>query len=237
VRPVSRRGLARRGRAQEGRALAVMGTVVLHGVVAGLLFARPSGGHLQAPVYAVQLVAAPAATPNARPAPDVVSRPAEQPAPKITTRPPPPKRTSVAKAPPPPAPDAKRREAAPRTSPDSLAPGVQPSTGNDVATVNLPGVTFPYPAYLKNIVSAVFRRWHRPTGDTPLESEVQFFIHRDGSVSDIQFIKRSGNFAFDLEAQGAIEAAGNTKAFGPLPEGYPADILPVSFFFNPASVH
>jgi periplasmic protein TonB len=236
VRPVSRRGLARRGRAQEGSALAVMGTVVLHGVVAGLLFARPSGGHLQAPVYAVQLVAAPAPTPDARPAPEVVSRPAEQPAPKITRQPPPPKRTSVAKAAPPPAPDATRREAAPRTSADSLAPGVQPSTGSDVATVSLPGVPFPYPAYLKNIVSAVFRRWHRPLGNAALEAEVMFFIHQDGSVSDLQFIKRSGNFAFDLEAQGAIEAAGNSKAFGSLPEGYSADILPVSFFFNPASV-
>ena len=63
-----------------------------------------------------------------------------------------------------------------------------------------------------------------------------FFIHRDGSVSGIQFIKRSGDFSFDLEAQGAIEAAGNAKAFGPLPDGYPADILPVSFFFSPESV-
>jgi outer membrane biosynthesis protein TonB len=236
VRSVSRRGLARRARAPEGRALAVTGTLVLHGMAAGLLFARPTGGHVRVPVYAVQLVAAPAPTLNARPAPDVVSRPAEQPTPRITRQPPPPRRTSVAKAAPPPAPDATRREAAPRTNADSLAPGVQPSTGTDVATVSLPGVTFPYPAYLKNIVSAVFRRWHRPLGNAPLEAEIMFFIHRDGGVSDIQFIKRSGNFAFDLEAQGAIEAAANTQAFGPLPEGYPADILPVSFFFNPASV-
>ncbi len=237
MRPVSRRGLARRGRPQEGRALAVTGTIVLHGLVAGLLFTSPSGAPFHAPVYAVHLVAAPAPTPNARPAPDVVSRPAEQPAARITKQPPPPKRTSVAKEAPPPVPDATRREAAPRTSADSLAPGVQPSTGSDVATVSLPGVTFPYPAYLKNIVSAVFRRWHRPPRNAPLQAEVMFFIHRDGSVSDIQFIKRSGDFAFDLEAQGAIEAAGNATAFGPLPDGYPADILPVSFFFNPSTVH
>jgi outer membrane biosynthesis protein TonB len=236
VRSVSRRGMGGRGKGQEGGTLAVMGTMALHGVVAGLLFARPGEGRVQAPVYAVQLVAAPAPTPDARPAPEAVSRPAETPAPKITKRPPPPKRTSVAKEAPPPAPDATRREAAPRTSPDSLAPGVQPSTGNDAATVSLPGVTFPYPAYLQNIVSSVFRRWHRPLDNAPLEAEVMFFIHRDGTVSDLQFLKRSGNFAFDLEAQGAIEAAGNGNAFGPLPEGYAADILPVSFFFNPASV-
>lgn len=236
MRPVSRRGLARRGRAQEGRALAMTGTIALHGIVAGLLFARPGGGHFQLPVYAVHLVAAPAPTPNARPAPDVVPRPAEPPAARLTKQPPPSKRSSVAKEAPPPPPDAKRREAAPRSRPDSLAPGVQPSTGTDVATVSLPGVTFPYPGYLKNIVSAVFRRWHRPNGNTPLRAEVMFFIHRDGSVSGIQFIRRSGDFSFDLEAQGAIEAAGNAKAFGPLPDGYPADILPVSFFFSPESV-
>ena len=61
-------------------------------------------------------------------------------------------------------------------------------------------------------------------------------MHRDGSISNFQFVKRSGNFGFDLEAQGAIEAAANAGAFGPLPEGYPSDVLPVSFFFDPSSV-
>jgi outer membrane biosynthesis protein TonB len=65
---------------------------------------------------------------------------------------------------------------------------------------------------------------------------VLFLVHRDGSVSGLQFVRRSGNFAFDLEAQGAIEAAANANAFGPLPEGYPADVLPVSFFFDPETM-
>jgi outer membrane biosynthesis protein TonB len=230
------RGTLARRRPAEGKVLAATGTIFIHGVAAGLLFARPSPSTRQVPVYSVQLVAAPAPAPNARRAPEVVSRPAERPAPKITKKPPPPKRTSVSKEAPPPAPDAAKREPAPRSSPDSLAPGVTPSTGTDVATVSLPGVTFPYPGYLKNIVSEVYRRWHRPPNNAPLEAEVMFLIHRDGSISDIQFIKRSGNFAFDLEAQGAIEGAGTAKAFGPLPEAYPADVLPVSFFFNPSSV-
>jgi outer membrane biosynthesis protein TonB len=63
-----------------------------------------------------------------------------------------------------------------------------------------------------------------------------FFIHRNGRISNLQFITRSGNFAFDLEAQGAVEAAGNAVAFGPLPEEYPADVLPVNFFFDPERV-
>ena len=71
---------------------------------------------------------------------------------------------------------------------------------------------------------------------TPLEAEVSFFVHRDGSVTDLQFIRRSGNFAFDLEAQGAVEAASRAGGFGALPAGYGPDMLPVSFFFSPRSL-
>ena len=56
---------------------------------------------------------------------------------------------------------------------------------------------------------------------------------RDGSVKDIKLIKPSGNWSFDLSAQGAVEAAGTAGAFGPLPDGWPADVLPVSFYFTP----
>ena len=60
-------------------------------------------------------------------------------------------------------------------------------------------------------------------------------IHEDGSVTDIEWIRRSGDPAFDLQAQGAIEAAGKSLAFGPLPDGYPQDRLRVSFFFDPST--
>ena len=66
----------------------------------------------------------------------------------------------------------------------------------------------------------------------PLDAEVSFFVHRDGSVTDLQFIKRSGNFAFDLEAQGAVEEAGRLKALGSLPDGWNADVLFVRFYFT-----
>ena len=231
--PNPRRRLVRQQRAPRGAGVALSGTVALHAAVAGLLFGRPEGGRPQQPFYAVQLVAAPAPTPEERPAPEVVERPAAQPAPAIARQPP--RRSSVAKEAPPPAPA--NREPAPRTTPKQApAPDVQPSTGTDVATVSLPGVAFPYPEYLRNIVSEVFRRWHRPLAETPLQAEVMFFIHRDGSISNLQFIKRSGSFAFDLEAEGAVEAAGNARAFGALPEGYDADVLPVSFFFNPGAI-
>jgi len=54
-------------------------------------------------------------------------------------------------------------------------------------------------------------------------------------VREIKTFRSSGNFAFDLDAQGAIEAAANAKAFGPLPDGYPSDVLPITFYFAPRS--
>jgi protein TonB len=101
-----------------------------------------------------------------------------------------------------------------------------------VATVETPGVEFAFPEYLARIVAEVHRRWQRPSGRA-FEAEIQFLVHRDGSVTNLHFTKRSGDFSFDLEAQGAVEAAGRSAAFGPLPPDYPADVLPVTFFFAP----
>ncbi len=81
----------------------------------------------------------------------------------------------------------------------------------------------------------MYRRWRPPPSNALLEAEVFFLVHRDGSVTGLQFIRRSGSFAFDLEAQGAIEAAARAGALGTLPTGYASDVLPVSFYFNPRS--
>ena len=105
--------------------------------------------------------------------------------------------------------------------------------GNDVATVRSDGIEFPFPGYLNNIVRQIAIKFKPRNPAARLKAEVRFLIHRDGSVSDIQFIKRSGNFSFDLEAQGAVEAAAGALAFGPLPEGFPDDALPVVFSFDP----
>jgi outer membrane biosynthesis protein TonB len=82
-------------------------------------------------------------------------------------------------------------------------------------------------------VTQVYQRWDRGSAKQRSFAEISFLILRDGSVRDIHFVTRSGSFAFDLDAQGAIEAAGNTRAFGPLPDGWDADVLPVSFYFKP----
>jgi outer membrane biosynthesis protein TonB len=85
---------------------------------------------------------------------------------------------------------------------------------------------------LQNIVTQVLRRWQRPAQTSPLEAELSFFVHRNGTVTGLQFIRRSGNFQFDLEAEGAIEEAGRFKAFGMLPDGWTSDVLFVRFYFS-----
>jgi protein TonB len=119
------------------------------------------------------------------------------------------------------------------TAPVTPAPGETPSTGSDVATIKTPGLAFPYPEYLRNIVTQIYQRWDRGAANQRNFAEISFLILRDGSVRDIRFVTRSGSFGFDLNAQGAIEAAGNTRAFGALPDGWDADVLPVSFYFKP----
>ena len=43
------------------------------------------------------------------------------------------------------------------------------------------------------------------------------------------------DYSFDLEAQGALEKA--MAQFGPLPQGFPDDVLPVVFSFDPRLIH
>jgi outer membrane biosynthesis protein TonB len=224
--------MKRRERAPTSAGLALAGTLVVHGVAGAFLIAAAPEGRAATPLtYKVRLVAAPAPDPNAPRAPEAIERPAEAPAPVAVKKTAP--RNTAAQLPPPKTADATQREAAPRTtSPVQLAPGEKPSTGNDVATVSTAGVDFPFPEYTDNITSQVRRRWQRPEQSVPLEAELSFIVHRDGSVSGLQFVKRSGNFAFDLEAQGAVEEAARFKAFGALPSGWVADVLFVRFFFS-----
>lgn len=212
------------------------GTVLVHAGLVALLLLAVQAPPPPAQVYAVELVAAPAPTAARRVATEAVARPPvarpmtaptqaparTAPAPKAKPQPAAPSRAT--------APDD--REPPPRTaSTVEPLPGETPGTGTDVANLRTPGLAFPYPEYLRNIVNEVYRRWTPPAA--ALRAELSFLILRDGSVKSISFVQRSGNFAFDLDAQGAIEAAGNARAFGPLPDGWPADVLPVTIVFEP----
>ena len=234
-----------RATVQGGGAVAAVGTLTVHGAVLAFAFMGNRPARPGPPVYAVELVAAPApisapeapvATAPAAATPEAAVPTTPQPKPVVRdTRPAAPKPEPV-RTPPkptttPPNPGAQTARTA-TTAAATPAQGETPSNGTDAVTVKTPGLSFPYPDYLRNIVSQVYRRWNRPRGGTR-RAEVFFMILRDGSVRDVRFLTPSGDFSFDLEAQGAIEAAVNAGAFGPLPDGYPQDVLPVSFYFEP----
>ena len=53
-------------------------------------------------------------------------------------------------------------------------------------------------------------------------------------MTGFKFLSRSGNFAFDIEAQGAVDAA--SRSFGVLPTGFADDVLPIVFSFDPGKL-
>jgi protein TonB len=222
------------GREPPGRAAGLVGTILVHVTAVSFLFTTVKTSKASPPSYAVDLVAAPAPSQKrlareALPTPP----PEEKPAP-VKPTPPKPTKMPAPPQPKPPPPTEVKKEPPPKTAaPVTPVPGETPSTGSDVATIKTPGLAFPYPEYLRNIVTQIYQRWDRGSAKQRNFAEISFLILRDGSVRDIHFVTRSGSFGFDLNAQGAIEAAGNNGAFGPLPDGWDADVLPVSFYFKP----
>ena len=102
--------------------------------------------------------------------------------------------------------------------------------GADVANVRTEGIEFPYPVYLQNVVRQIALQF-KPDRGGALRAEVAFLIRRDGSISGLKLVTRSGSFSFDQDAMGAVEAA--SRSFGPLPQGFTDDVLPVIFSFDP----
>ena len=221
-------------------ALPVTGSLLLHAVALALFYVlKPGAGPPSPPMYRVDLVAAPPGDRAAgvvRPQPATATTEAPPVRPKTAPRDMPDPTISV--------PRAKTPDATPtlpsETKVDTKAPaptaggGETGGRGTDVATVSTGGMEFPYPGYLENIVRQIALRF-KPSSRGALRAEVTFMIQRDGTVplSSIRFATRSGVFSFDLEAQGAVESAANARAFGALPPGYPDDVLPVTFRFDP----
>ncbi len=114
------------------------------------------------------------------------------------------------------------------------AGGAHGGAGADVVSVSTAGIVFPYKGYLDNIVRQIALNF-TPRGNVgALRAEVAFVIRRDGTVFNFLWLNRSGSMAFDLEAQGAVEAA--SRGFGPLPVGFSDDVLPVIFYFDPSKL-
>jgi protein TonB len=220
-----------------GRALLV--SVLLHGAAVVLVLGWRAGRAVDLPsTYQVNLIAAPAGDRAAGVVRDAPSPAEAVPAPAKAES------NAAEKVAPIEAPTRRREStrATTNVTPQparavdaSRAPtaggGTVGGTGTDVAMVRTEGIDFPYPGYLQNIVRQIALDF-RPRNPGALRAEVFFLIRRDGSVTGFRFVQRSGNYAFDLEAEAAIEAA--AARFGPLPGAFGDDILPVSFSFDPS---
>lgn len=230
---------------ERGLALPMALSIAVHaGLVLAMFAMRPDPRPPMPPVYRVNLVAAPAGPravgvvqPSAaEPQPAEPTPPPPRPvtqSPEVTPtpRPVPPARRTAQQSTPTPATDAPRPK--PSTPQPVAGGGPEGGTGADVATVRTPGIEFPYGGYLDNIVRQLVLRF-KPGGNRALVADVSFLIRRDGSVSDIRVVRSSGVYSFDVEAQGAIESAGQARAFGALPRGFSDDALPVTISFTPS---
>lgn len=234
---------------------------VVHALLIGAcLLARPGVPRPLPPVYQVHIVAAPAGAPvpgtpvpgttvqaGRPPKADRVPQPTTPVHSPAVTSPSQPRTTkgtaAKSRGVPAPAPlpagarqvrspTAAHTEVAPRPAGGSLTGG----NGNDVASVDTPGIEFDFPAYTNNIVSQLVRRFGPMQGT--LSATVRFVIRRDGSVDleSIRIANPSRNYDFDQRAVGAVESAATARAFGPLPTGFREDILAVTFRFSPSAI-
>jgi protein TonB len=223
----------------------VASTALHASVVVTFLLVVPAVPPPSPPIFRVNLVAAPpgeravgvvqppseAPTPEKAPTPSRPVTSAPDATPARPKRDPP--RRAPAQATPTPEPARPVKRTVPEAKPPAASGGPLGGRGADVATVRTEGIEFSYPGYLQNIVRQIAVRFTHDPRWGSRRAEVMFLIHRDGTVSNLNFRVGSGSYAFDVEARGAIESAAQAGAFGALPRGFPDDVLPVIFSFDP----
>jgi outer membrane biosynthesis protein TonB len=221
-------------------------SVVLHAGIFGVawIIAARQVPVIEFIAYEIELVSPPPAVQSEEPQPQVedlvVERPEPEPAPPEPeteivpievpeAEPEPEPEPEVEREPEPPAPAV---EAAPAAAPEP-PPDAEPELSGEGLNVRLEGLRRDYPEYYNNIIRQIQRcfRW-RDRGNW--EAAVVFTIGRDGLASDIDFLNRSGSTAFDFEAMGAVDCAGQGR-FGALPEDLPGEGVRISFTFEPPS--
>jgi protein TonB len=98
------------------------------------------------------------------------------------------------------------------------------------AAVAEAGQPFPYPWYLKQISERLDAKWNPPAEFSPdTVCVVDFVVHRDGQISDIEMKNPSGDSTFDVLAQRAVLYA---NPLPPLPNGYQEETLNVHMKFQ-----
>ncbi len=207
---------------------ALLGSLAVHGSVIVLAALASAATPIDTPPTSIRVrmvAAAPADAPvRVDPSPPEVAEEEHRPPPPDPTPEPRP-RTETPKV----------QAEVPVPRPPEREPARTAEVGDEPINVQLEGRNFEFPGYMANIIRQIQRYWRPPPGGRAYRAEISFVIHRDGSVTDIQWVRRSGSASFDLMCSGAVEAAARERAFGPLPAGYPLDRLAVSFYFDPTT--
>jgi outer membrane biosynthesis protein TonB len=224
---------------------AMLLSVVLHGgiLTAAWLSTRHHRPQFEFLAYEIELVSPPPAVQAAQPAPAQQQLVVEKPRPEPVREPPKPEpeKVQVEK----PQPEPPKPQPAPEPTPPKpeveqtstpavtdVPPEKPPENPGEGINVRMEGLKRDYPQYYNNIISQILRCFRWRNGGS-WQASVTFVIHRDGSVGDLEFAKRSGSTSFDFEAMGAIDCAGQGR-LGPLPDDLPWESLPVLFQFSPS---
>jgi outer membrane biosynthesis protein TonB len=226
-------GRRRGSRPGVGSALA---SLLIHGAAVGVavLLAGAAPALDQFVSYDIELVS--------MPGPDLGDLVVEAP-PSAPSEAPPPTPQPVVKEPEPkPKPKETKQPTPSETPPKQTQGRPNPSAGEssgaesaEAMNIRIEGLRRDYPVFYNNIILQI-KRCFRWSGQGSPEAEIYFVINKDGTVSDLRHVRKSGNAAFDYDALGAIECAGQPGRFGPLPDDLPFDRLPIRFRFRPGNV-
>lgn len=156
--------------------------------------------------------------PTAKPLPKAPTKPVNKPLEKSSTR----KANS--------GPEIKTGDARVETGGAAIPFGglTRPSGGGASGQAYTDYANFCCPTYLAQMRDLVHRNWNQNQG-TSGTVLMKFTIHRDGTLSDVQVEKGSGNPLLDLESQRALM---KTRALLPLPREFTEDKLTVHFVFE-----
>jgi protein TonB len=183
--------------------------------------------------------------------------PSEVPPPPTPRAEPPPKPTDIPvlskqpdkKQPPPkvaekPAPEPPKHPQPTKPQPDKAATGetaglrvamtaVENKAGTSSTNVMDSAFGQRYAFYVRQLTQKVAQQWYTQTLDgTAIGHRVyiSFRIERDGTPSQIQVSKPSGDATLDASAVRALQ---RIDTFGPLPDGYTGSYINVQYYFDP----
>ena len=115
---------------------------------------------------------------------------------------------------------------------DSLQ-NVQAGNGDFGPSIQFDSKGVEFGPWIRRFQAQIYRNWFVPYAAMSLHGHVvlSFYVHRDGSITDLQVLKPSPIDAFTKSAVNAIRGCSPTM---PLPPEYPDDkaLFTVTFYFN-----